>query len=304
MSLGYDKPMYILPFDHRHSYGQDVFGFHEPMSVDERAVVSHSKRVIYQGFKRAQELGAPKDRSGILVDEEFGAEILRDAISRGTITCVPTEKSGQHEFDFEFGDQFAAHIEAFNPTFTKVLVRYNVEGDAEMNQRQVARLRKLSDYLRNSKRHLMFELLVPAEPEQLTDLGGDKAAYDRTVRPGLMARAIGALQDSGVEPDVWKVEGLDAQAACERLVAVARRGGRDRVGLIVLGRGEDESHVIGWLQTAARVPGFIGFAVGRSSFLDPIKRWRSGEWSEEQAAEEVARRYLEWINVFAAAQSR
>ena len=302
MSLGYDEPLYILPFDHRHSYGQDVFGFHEPMSADERAIVAHSKMLIYQGFKRALEQGAPKNHSGILVDEEFGAGILRDAISHGTITCMPTERSGQHEFDFEFGDQFAAHIEAFNPTFTKVLVRYNVEGDAEMNRRQMERLKSLSDYLRDHQRRFMFELLVPAELAQLAAVGGDKGAYDRTLRPSLMVRAIHELQDGGIEPDVWKVEGLDSEADCTHIVAAARRDGRDRVGLIVLGRGEDESHVIRWLQTAARVPGFIGFAVGRSSFLDPIKRWRGGEWSEEQVAVEVASRFLEWIGVFRAAQ--
>jgi myo-inositol catabolism protein IolC len=302
MTLGYDRPLYILPFDHRHSYGADVFGFHEPMNSDEIRVVAHSKAVIYRGFQQAVRQGAPQDRSGILVDEEFGAEILREAVASGTITCMPTEKSGQHEFDFQYGDQFAQHIESFNPTFTKVLVRYNVEGDAAMNGRQTARLKTLSDYLRGHGRRFMFELLVPPEAAQLAALAGDKLAFDRQLRPGLMERAIRVLQDSGVEPDVWKIEGLDREADCTRIVAAARRDGRDRVGTIVLGRGEDEAHVVTWLQTAARVTGFIGFAVGRSTFLEPIKQLQSGQWTEAQVADEVARRFLEWISVFTAAQ--
>ena len=39
---------------------------------------------------------------------------------------------------------FASHIERFNPTFCKVLVLYNPEGDAEMNRRELVGLMGLS----------------------------------------------------------------------------------------------------------------------------------------------------------------
>ena len=78
------------------------------------------------------------------------------------MTACPAEKSGQEEFDFEYGEEFARHIEAFSPTFCKVLVRYNPEGDRALNQRQTARLKRLSDYLHGSGRLFMFELLVHA----------------------------------------------------------------------------------------------------------------------------------------------
>src|SRR5262245_35930785 len=190
MTLGYDQPLYILPFDHRHSYGSEVFGFHEPMTVDQIAVVADSKRLIYEGFEQAVAAGVPKDRAGILVDEEFGAQILRDARRAGYYVAMPVEKSGQHEFDFEYGADFGRHIEEFAPTFVKVLVRYNPEGEAQLNARQIARLKQVSDYCHAHGRRYMFELLVPAEPGQLAGVGGDKQKYDLTVRPGLMVRAI------------------------------------------------------------------------------------------------------------------
>ena len=297
MTIGYDRPLYILPFDHRHSYGAEVFGFHEPMSEAQIAVVAASKQVIYDGFRKGVAAGVPKDRAGILVDEEFGAAILRHAVAGGFIVCMPTEKSGQHEVDFEFAD-YAAHIEAVNPTFVKVLVRYNPEGELALNQRQLARLARLSNYCREHGREYMFELLVPAEEAQLAKLGGDKHAYDTKLRPELMVRSIGEIQAAGVEPDVWKIEGLDRRDDCRRVVAAARTGGRDRVGLIVLGRGEDEKKVVEWLQTAAGVKGFIGFAVGRSTFLEPIVNLRAGKITADQAATEIARRYREWVAVF------
>ncbi len=298
---GYDQPLYILPFDHRRSYGEQVFGFHEPMTADQIAIVAQSKQVIYEGFKLAVAAGAPKDRCGVLVDEEFGAAILRDSVAQGYITCMPTEKSGQNEFDFEFGDHFAEHIASFNPTFTKVLVRYNPVGDAVLNRRQTARLKALSEYLKRTEQLFMFELLVPPEQSQLAQVGGDKKLYDVQVRPGLMVRSIQELQDGGVEPDVWKVEGLDRREDCQRVVAAARRDGRDRVGCIILGRGEDEQKVVQWLGVAATVPGFIGFAVGRSTFLDPIIQVRAGKMTDDDASAEVSRRFGKWIRVFESA---
>jgi len=261
--------------------------------------VAASKQVIYDGYRLALSAGVSPATSGILVDEEFGTAILRDANKRGYIVCMPTEKSGQHEFDFDYGDDFAAHIQAFDPTFTKVLVRYNPDGDAVSNARQAARLKQLSDYLHAHQRLFMFELLVPPEPSQL--VAGGQAGYDLNLRPGLMVRAIAELQTLGIEPDVWKIEGLDRREDCERVVAAARQGGRDRVGCIVLGRGEQEHKVVEWLQTAAGVPGFIGFAVGRSSFLQSIVDLRAGKIDAATASSQIAAKFQEWIAVFEAA---
>src|SRR5258708_14222737 len=123
--------------------------------------------------------------------------------------AASVEKSGQQEFEFAYGEDFAQRVEAVDPTFGKVRVRSNPEGEVALNQRQVSRLKRLSDYLHRTQRLFMFELLVPASPVQLEQVEGDKNAYDLQLRPGLMMQAIQALQDAGVEPDVWKVEGLD-----------------------------------------------------------------------------------------------
>ncbi len=303
MTVGYDKPLYILPFDHRGSFQTKMFGWKGELTPQQTAEIAATKQVAYDGFKVALAKGVPQQKAGILVDEQFGAAILHDAKQHGYITCCPAEKSGQDEFDFEYGADFAKHIEEMDPTFCKVLVRYNPEGDKALNQRQAARLKKLSDYLHGSKRLFMFELLVPAEKAQLDRVGGDKKRYDLEVRPGLMVQTIHQLQDAGVEADVWKIEGLDRQEDCARIVTAARRGGRERVGCIVLGRGEDDNKVREWLRTAARVPGFIGFAVGRTTFWDPLVDYRARKITKEAAANEIARRYQEWVDIFEKARA-
>ena len=299
MTIGFDQPLYVLPFDHRGSFQTKMFGWKGTLTADQTAEIAAAKQVIYEGFKAAVAAGVPKAKAGILVDEQFGTAILRDAAKNGYSTACPAEKSGQDEFDFEYGDDFAKHVEAFNPTFCKVLVRYNPESDKVLNQRQASRLKRLSDYLHGKSRSkYMFELLVPAEQAQLDQLKGDKKAYDSKIRPGLMVRAIEELQDAGVEPDVWKIEGLDRSEDCVRVVAAARRNGRSKVGCIILGRGEDDRKVREWLGNAAHVPGFIGFAVGRTSFWDPLVDWRAKKTTREAAVKEIARRYQEWVNIF------
>ncbi|HJZ21928.1 MAG TPA: DUF2090 domain-containing protein [Bradyrhizobium sp.] len=303
MELGYDRPLFILPFDQRSSFEKGLFGFKPPLTEDQTATVIASKQVVYEGFKVALSKGAPRETAGILVDEQFGAAILRDARANGFITCAPTEKSGQEEFAFEYGDRWRDHIEAFAPTFAKVLVRYNPENDEAMNRRQAARLKQVSDYCRQTNRHFLFELLVPMTHEQSDRLEGSQRLYDQHLRPSLMIAAIKELQQAGVEPDVWKVEGLDQRGDCEAVVAAARRDGRGKVGCIVLGRGADEAGVLAWLRTAATVPGFIGFAIGRTSFWDPLVGFRDRTLTREAAAARIADRYAEWTAAFTAARA-
>jgi 5-dehydro-2-deoxygluconokinase len=298
-SPGFDKPLYILPFDHRGSFQTKMFGWKGTLTAEQTAEIAAAKQVIYDGFKAAVHDGVPERKAGILTDEQFGSAILRDSIANRYTTACCVEKSGQDEFDFEYGEEFAIHIEAYLPTFSKVLVRYNPGGDRATNARQAARLKRLSGHLHGYTDTLfMFELLVPAEKSQLERLNGDKKAYDVQLRPQLMVRAIEELQEAGVEPDVWKIEGLDRREDCEKVAAAARRGGRDGVGCIILGRGEDDRKVHEWLTTAATVPGFIGFAVGRTSFWDPLVAWRSKQITREQAVNDIVRRYREFVDTF------
>jgi myo-inositol catabolism protein IolC len=300
---GYQKPLYFLPFDHRGSFETGMFGWKGALTAEQTAQIAAAKQVIYDGFLQAVANGVPKEKAAILVDEQFGAAILRDASAKGYTFACSAEKSGQEDFDFEYGEDFAAHIEAFHPTFSKVLVRYNPEGDAALNKEQAARLKRLSDYLHAANRSLfLFELLVPAEKAQLDKVNGDKKAYDLEIRPQMMVGAIKELQNAGVEPDVWKIEGLDRREDCEQMVKVAKAGGRDTVGCIILGRGENDEKVSEWLATAASVPGFIGFAVGRTDFWQPLVDWRAEKTTREAAVNQIASRYREFVDTFEGAR--
>jgi len=298
------QELYVMPFDHRGSFLEKLFGIKDrPPTDEETALVAGYKQVVYDGFLKALEMGAPKDKAAILVDEQFGDAIALDARSRGVTLCMPVEKSGQEEFDFEYDDYFAQHIEQFSPDYVKVLVRYNPEGDQAMNERQAERLQMLSSYCIDKGCKLLFELLVPATEAQLAIIGNDKKRYDAEVRPGLMVKAIHELHLAGVEPVVWKLEGLIRREDYEAVVKQARINGRE-VGIIILGRGENAEAVKGWMQTGAAVEGVIGFAVGRTVFMNALQSFKAGTYTRDQAVDEVAKNYKGFCDLFEEARRK
>jgi 5-dehydro-2-deoxygluconokinase len=304
MDLGYSGELYILAFDHRGSFTKR-FGVEGDPTAEDNRRFADGKLLIFEGIETALGRGADPSVTGALVDEQYGGptEVPQQARARGIKLAMPVEKSGQKEFDFEYGEGFGDHIERYDPDFSKVLVRYNPDGDAEMNERQAERLRVLSDWLHANDRRLLFELLVPAEEAQLASVDGDTKRYDAELRPDLMVRAIRELQDAGIESDVWKIEGVDERADSERIAAQCRAGGRDGVACVVLGRGADDDKVDDWLRAGAPVDGYVGFAIGRSIWGDPLKGWIEGALPREDAASQIADNYLRFIDVYTAARA-
>ncbi len=304
MDLGYGSALYILAFDHRGSFTKRFGVEGEPTAADNQRFAD-GKHLIFEGIEAALARGADPSVTGALVDEQFGGptDVPKAAKARGIKLAMPVEKSGQEEFDFEYGDSFGAHIERYDPDFSKVLVRYNPDGDAEMNQRQAERLRRLSDWLHANDRKFLFELLVPAEEDQLASVNGDAKRYDAELRPKLMIRAIAELQDAGIESDIWKIEGVDERVDAERISAQCRKGGRDGVACVVLGRGADDDKVDDWLRAGAPVDGYVGFAIGRSIWGDPLEGWIEGTLSREDAASKIADNYLRFVDVYTAAKA-
>jgi myo-inositol catabolism protein IolC len=301
MALGYDGKLYILAFDHRGSFQKKMFGIEDDPTDEQTQQIADAKHLIFEGLIKASEQGTDPNVTGVLVDEQFGGTIPKEARERGLVLSMPVEKSGQNEFDFEYGDDFGAHIESFDPDFAKVLVRYNPDGDAGMNTRQTERLKRLADWLHEHDRKFLFELLVPAEDSQLEQVGGDGDRYDAELRPELMRRTITELQEAGVEADIWKIEGIDSQEDCERISQTARRDGRDGVVCVVLGRGADDAKVEHWLRQGAPVEAYAGFAIGRTIWWDALKGFLDGQIERDDAAQTIADNYLRFVQVYSEA---
>ncbi len=281
----------FLPFDHRASFEKGLFGIEgRPPTKEEVEKLRKVKQVIFEAVKIALQRGVPKDRLAVLTDEFYGIEVIKQAQKIGIMTAMPVEKSGQDVFDFDAGAKYKDHIKKVNATFTKVLVRYNPENKDD-NLIQLKRLRELNDFLVKEKRKLLFELLVPPTRAHADKYGG---AYDSELRPKLMIRAIKEIQDAGIRPHIWKIEGVDKQSDMKVIVKLVKSVDRNVV-VIVLGRGESEENVKRWLSAAAGIEGVEGFAVGRTVFMDPLKRMVAGKLNEAEAASAIADNYLRLV---------
>jgi myo-inositol catabolism protein IolC len=299
MTLGFDGKLYILAFDHRGSFQKKMFGIEGDPTPEEMETIADAKQLIFEGVLEAVERGAEPGATGVLVDEQFGSDIPARAREQGFVLAMPVEKSGQNEFDFDYGDDFGAHIERFDPAFSKVLVRYNSDDDPVLNERQLVRLKRLADWLHDRDRKFLFELLVPATDEQLAKLGGDTDRYDAELRPELMRRAIEDIQNAGIEVDVWKIEGVDESQDAAMLARQTRSGeGREGVVCVLLGRGASTAKVEQWLEAAAPVDGFIGFAIGRSIWWNALKAFLADELERDAATSEIAENYLHFVQIY------
>lgn len=292
------KNLFILPFDHRDSFIRGLFDFSNTLNAEEIVKIKHFKQVIYQGFKIAMsQTDQLQADFGILVDEQFGEEIIQDAKINNFLCCVCVEKSGQAEFTLEFGEDFGAHINRLKPDFVKALVRYNPEEDSALNQRQIQKLKLVSDFCVNYGYKFMLEPLVVATEQQKQQVGGDLSLYDQEMRPSLMETMIEELQEGGVNPDIWKIEGLEHSEDYE-ILANQVLGYNANSRIIILGRNTTNEQVVKWLKAGAVVEGVSGFAVGRTLFWEPLVAYRDTEITAQQASQIIADKFLMLCRAF------
>lgn len=297
-NLGYKKNLYILPFDHRSSFA-NLFGFTNPeLSSSEKETIVRGKEIIYVAFRRAVEQEIPKEQAAILVDEEYGDKIIRNAISQDYNVILTTEKSGQKEFTFEYGDEYAKHIEKYKPVFVKALIHYNPNDDPLSKMRQQQRLQVLSNYCHDKSYKFLLEVLVSPTDSQLKEVGGDNNLYDGQVRPNLTVKAMEELQNANVEPDIWKIEGMENEDSYKIVALQAQREGRHNVGIIILGRAENQEKVEKWIKSGNKIKGVVGFAVGRTVFWEPLVEYKNGKIEKEKAIEIIANNFLHFYRIF------
>ena len=296
---GYSQDLYILAFDHRGTITKGLLGVEgrEP-TQDEANKVSEMKKIIFDGFLKANEYGITGGDPAILVDETFGLEVQQKAKEMNIKFAAPVEKSGQKVFDFEYGDQFGEKINEVGADFVKILVRWNPDDEEEIRETQGSRIKELSDWLSENGKKFLLEFLVPATEEQLASVENNQARYDSEIRPKLAVRVVEEMRERGADPDIWKIEGLDTAEDCENVAAAIKTGDRENVMAVVLGRGASDEKVNEWLRAGSSVDGYRGFAIGRSIFWNALKGFHEGEKTREEAVDEIAESYLGFLSVY------
>jgi myo-inositol catabolism protein IolC len=294
--------LFILAMDQRDSIEQKLYELDAAPSPEESASIAANKLLVYRGFLDAVP-GLPEGvRPGFLVDEQYGGSpaVLAGADDRISL-AMPIEASGLDWFDFAYGHDWRTHAEFFGAEHPKVLIHDNPGLPLADRQEQANKLAGISAWARKAGREFIVELLVGATDEDMAKVDGDTDRYDREVRPGLTVQILEFLQDHGVEPSIWKIEGLAQREDAELVAQAARRGGRDG-RCIVLGRHAPQEQLDEWLKVAAPVEGFIGFAIGRSTWWDALEDRLAGKIDEAGARKLVADNYAHFAQTYLAAR--
>ncbi|MFH1315657.1 MAG: DUF2090 domain-containing protein [Candidatus Uhrbacteria bacterium] len=295
---GYVCPLYILPFDHRSTFAQKLLDFGYPVKEKDKVQVTRYKKIVFDAYELAMKQAHCSSCLGLLVDQEFGSSILKDVKKKQYNFAMPVEASGKKIFNFQFGNQFGHELIKYEPTFAKALVRYNPANKAD-NVVQLKRLKRLSDFCEKNAQRFMLEVLIPPTESQLKKAKGDQHRFDQKTRPGLMVKIVQEMHQAGIEPDVWKITGVETKKDWE-MISKAIRGERKRraVSIIVLGRGGDKEQVDLWIKTAASTGLVNGFAIGRTIFFKPLEDYRDKKIKRAEAVEQISQNYLRFINLW------
>jgi myo-inositol catabolism protein IolC len=288
------QPLFFLAMDHRDSFGRTLFGVTGEPTGEQLASMRSAKSVIFAAAERLVGTDIGGGQLGVLVDEQLGADVARRARAAGFVLAMPAEVSGSDRLRFEYGDDFGEHIEAFDPDWVKVLVRFNPADPPALQQDQLATLRRLHDWVTSHRRHWLLELLVPPTREQLA-AHEDQALFDEQERPGLTVQVIKTMTDAGVRPRIWKLEGYETTAGA-RLVLDAVLAADPAASCIVLGRNAPQRQVDHWLDVAAPLQGYVGFAIGRSIWDEPLADLLAGRSGQDATEESISERYAHFID--------
>jgi len=289
--------MFILPFDHRASFGK-IIGLKEPFSFRDRLMIKKYKRIVFDGFLKVYNRNLNlKKKLAILVDEQYGKRIIQICRRKKINFLVTQEKSGQEVFDFEYGDNFKKHLVSIRPSYAKVLVRYNAE-NKKSNKIQLARLLKMSKFCEQTGIGLLFELLVPPTAKQLKKCKNNLDKYNKILRPKLTLTALKEITDAGIWVDVWKLEPQLTSASWKNIIALLKKQQTHDVEIVVLGQAGSKSQVKSWLRLGRQYKEVIGFAVGRTIFVEPLEFYRDKKISRKKAVNIIADEFECYVDLW------
>jgi myo-inositol catabolism protein IolC len=294
-----NRVLLILAADDRDSLERGLYGLTAPPTPAQAAQISAGKLLVYQALLDAAALLPAEVQPGVLIDEQYGAGVAELAShSAGAVSVgMPLEASGGDWFGFAYGEDWQQHAEFFAAQYPKVLVRDNPGLDPARREQQAQQLAQVSAWAAQAERSLIVELLVPATDTDRDATGGHPDRYDDELRPGHTLQVMQYLQDHGVEPAFWAVEGQDRHDDAVAVAATARRGGR-RARCLVAGRHAPYDTLQHRLQVAAPIPGWAGFAIGRSIWWDPLHAHLHHLSTAGEARRRVRAAYLDYARYY------
>ena len=272
--------IYMLASDHRWQWEEwcDRAGV-------ARERISEIKSLVLDGFIKARRASPDVRAHGaLLLDNKYGNAAVERARAEGIPVGTPVEAAGVFPLQWE-RDPF--HALSAGNSFNKVLIRYRPEWPEADRRGQLDKLLQLQDWCAGAGMPLLVEIIIMRN-------GEDELEFEERGRPQMLATVIREAYAHGLVPSVWKIEGTRSRDGARTIdEAIRERPGPRQV---ILGKGADPVSIASWFEAAAALPSTVGFAIGRSVFMEPATGYLTGTTSGDAAIDTIAARYLALID--------
>ena len=273
-------PLQVLAFDHRTQFEDSCKQHNQPTSR-----ITEFKSLVFEGFKKVA-TERPDLPLALLVDPQYGADILQDSAYASYSVGAPIEQAGSYPVEWLCGEELHEHLLS-RPSewFIKVLWHYHTDLPAAEKERQLIQLKRLEEICQLLDRRLMLELILPAHLSQ-----------DGTA----MAAAIEEVYEAQITPFWWKIMALDTKMEWQQVTDALDRHDSE-AGIIVLGKNAPLEKFPAWFKTLRSTPHTCGFAIGRSIFWKPWESFISGSMAPNEIPSIIEKNYVAVLEMWEAA---
>mgnify|MGYP001186192204 FL=1 len=263
------EELHVLAIDHRWQLEElaDELGV-------ERGRLADLKRLLARAFRRAAE---GRGEAGVLLDDVYGRRALEELTGQGFWVARAVEAAGSRPVEFNGGANVAAAIRGWpQEHVVKCNLYMHPHDDPQTRRLQEQRVLQLYDACVSNERRLLLEVQPPRG-----------ASYGKSGA----AEVLEHLYRLGVRPDWWKLPPALEPEVWRGIGEVVQGHDPYCAGLLVLGQGLPEEKLAGSFAAASSEPLCRGFAIGRSIYAGPARRWLAGEIGDEELVSEVAAGY-------------
>ena len=259
----------VLAVDHRWQLEEAA----DELGVD-RGRLRELKVLLGRAFRRVAE---EDEAAGVLIDDVYGDRALAELTGSGAWISRAVEVARSRPVEFVGGPNVAATLRTWpEEHVVKCNLYMHPEDDAGVREIQEGRVLQLYDACLVNERRLLLEVQAP--PGTTYDGEG-------------VARLLERFYEIGIRPEWWKIPPDPDPAVWAGIGDVVRRHDPYCAGLLVLGQAMEEGRLAESFAAAASEPLCRGFAIGRSIYGEPARRWLAGGLDDEELVSAVAGRY-------------
>jgi 5-dehydro-2-deoxygluconokinase len=263
--------VYAFAFDHRTQF----FELARDAGADE-ARLARLKQLLVDAVAQASAAFDLGSRTGVLIDDVYGQDALNAATGRGWWIGRPVELPGSDPLVFQHGRSIGTTLVAWpQEHVAKCLVAFHPDDDVATRLENEAQIEALHDAVQASGHELLLEIVPPKRLPR-----ADDTVY----------RALKRLYNLGVYPEWWKLEPMSAAQWRAVDDLIAERDPHCR-GVLLLGLNAPIDRLAAGFREARASTHCRGFAVGRTIFGEPARRWLENDLDDAALVAAVRSNY-------------